>query len=248
MLALPLIIGHRGASYLAPENTLASINLAWQSGVEAVEIDVQMTRDKKIVVFHDADTKRLAGTHKKIADSLYSDLVKLDIGKSKGEKWAGEKIALLSDVLATIPPHGQIFIEVKGGEKMIPPLAEIVNASSLLPEQVNFLAFDPFVAASLKKTFSTHIVCLNFEQTIIPLIHTKELLSIILANNLDGVDISVKPPLKSSLIEEIHGQGKKIFVWVVDEPAEAKRLAKIGIDGIISNRPAWLREQLNLSV
>ncbi len=242
----PFIIGHRGASYLAPENTLAAINLAWQLGVEAVEIDVRMTRDKKIVVFHDADTKRLAHEQKIIVENDYAELEKLDIGSFKDKKWAGEKIALLSEVLATVPAKGQIFIEVKGGEEMIPFLEQIISGSHLLPQQVNFLAFNPFVAASLKKTFASHLVCLNFDQTTIPLISGEQLLALILENNLDGVDISVEPPIKSKLVEEIHRQEKKIFVWVVDEPEEAKRLLKIGVDGIISNRPSWLREQLKV--
>lgn len=241
-----LIIGHRGASYLAPENTLAAINLAWQLGVEAVEIDVRMTLDKKIVVFHDTNTKRLAHEHKTIAETNYVELAKLDIGSFKGKKWEGEKIALLSDVLATVPSERKIFIEVKGSEKMLPFLKKIISESSLLSTQANFLAFDPVIARLVKNIFPDHLVCLNFDQTTIPLSNPKELLQLLRESNLDGVDISVNPPIKSHLVEEFHRHGKKLFVWVVDEPDEAKRLLKIGVDGIISNRPAWLREQLNL--
>lgn len=241
-----LIIGHRGASYLAPENTLASFNLAWELGVQAVELDVRMTSDKKIIVFHDSDTKRLAGIKKVIAETSYSELQKLDIGSFKGEKWKGENIPLLTDVLATVPATALVFIEVKGGEEMIPFLERIIFESHLLPQQVNFLAFNPTVAELLKRTFADHLVCLNFDQTTIPLTNSELLLKLFSESNLDGVDISVEPPIKNQLVEELHGHDKKVFVWVVDDPQEAKRLLKMGVDGIISNRPAWLREQLKV--
>jgi glycerophosphoryl diester phosphodiesterase len=61
----PHIIAHRGESFNAPENTLAAINLAWERGAEAVEIDIQFSKDRELVVIHDTDTKRLAGIDKK---------------------------------------------------------------------------------------------------------------------------------------------------------------------------------------
>jgi glycerophosphoryl diester phosphodiesterase len=62
-----LIIAHRGESFDAPENTMAAINLAWERGAEAVEIDVHLSKDNEVVVFHDVNTKRVAGVDKKIA-------------------------------------------------------------------------------------------------------------------------------------------------------------------------------------
>ena len=61
-----LIVAHRGESFIAPENTLVAINLAWQNGAKAVEIDVQITRDKEIVVIHDKNTKRVGNLNKSI--------------------------------------------------------------------------------------------------------------------------------------------------------------------------------------
>jgi glycerophosphoryl diester phosphodiesterase len=64
-----MIIAHRGESYLAPENSLASINMAWHKGAEAVEIDIQLTTDNEIVVIHDSNTKRVGNKNLKIAAS-----------------------------------------------------------------------------------------------------------------------------------------------------------------------------------
>ena len=69
-----IIIAHRGESYDAPENTHASINLAWEREVDAVEIDVQLTKDEKIVVIHDKSTLRTGGKLKRISSNTYDNL------------------------------------------------------------------------------------------------------------------------------------------------------------------------------
>ena len=71
-----IIIAHRGESYDAPENTLASVNLAWERGADAVEVDIRMTKDKKIVVIHDSTTKRTGNKNYKIEECLYNKLKK----------------------------------------------------------------------------------------------------------------------------------------------------------------------------
>ena len=89
------IIGHRGASYLAPENTVASANLAWEKQADAVEVDIYLTQDSKIVVIHDSTTKRTAGQDMEVAKSTARQLRELDVGSFKNVDYAGEKIPLL---------------------------------------------------------------------------------------------------------------------------------------------------------
>ena len=90
-----LIIAHRGESFDAPENTLASINLAWERGAGAVEIDVHLSKDNQIVVIHDSNTKRVGAKNKKVSKQTLSELKKLDIGSWKNVKWKDEKFLLL---------------------------------------------------------------------------------------------------------------------------------------------------------
>ncbi len=73
------VIAHRGASHLAPENTLASVELAWRLGADAVEVDVRLTRDGRIVAIHDETTDRTAGTHLEVATTHSSQLRRLDV-------------------------------------------------------------------------------------------------------------------------------------------------------------------------
>src|SRR5690554_3096282 len=102
-IRLPELIAHRGASWLAPENTLASVVLAWEMDADAVEIDIYLTSDNQIVLFHDATTKRTAGRDGLVEEQTLEQLRELDVGSWKGPQWEGEKIATLDQALATVP-------------------------------------------------------------------------------------------------------------------------------------------------
>src|SRR5688572_19130995 len=92
-------IGHRGASFDAPENTVAAIKLAWEQKADGAEFDVYLTKDGKVAVIHDATTKRTAGADLKVAGSTLTELRALDVGRWKGEKFTGEKIPTLDEML-----------------------------------------------------------------------------------------------------------------------------------------------------
>lgn len=94
-----LIIAHRGESFDAPENTLAAIELAWKRGARAVEIDVHLSKDNHVVVFHDFNTKRLSGVNKNVRSQTLQQLRALDVGSWKGVHWKGEQIPEINDVL-----------------------------------------------------------------------------------------------------------------------------------------------------
>ena len=86
MLKNCLIIAHRGESFDAPENTLAAVNLAWERGADAVEIDVQLSKDNKIVVIHDENTKRTGGRNKLVKNQTLKELKELDVGIYRDKK------------------------------------------------------------------------------------------------------------------------------------------------------------------
>ena len=115
----PLIIAHRGESFNAPENTMAAINLAWERDAEAVEIDVQLSKDNELVVIHDMDTKRLTGIDKKVKDQTLAELKKLDVGSWKDITFKDERIPTLDEVLATVPTGKKLIVEIKSGPEMV---------------------------------------------------------------------------------------------------------------------------------
>jgi glycerophosphoryl diester phosphodiesterase len=106
-----MIIAHRGASHDAPENTLASVNLAWEIGADAAEVDVHLSKDKRIMVIHDGDTKRTTGENMLIRESMSSDLRSLDASNSM-DQFRGERIPFLEEVMATVPEGKVLFVEV----------------------------------------------------------------------------------------------------------------------------------------
>jgi glycerophosphoryl diester phosphodiesterase len=106
------IIAHRGASFDAPENTLASLRLGYEQGAEAGVLDVHLSKDGRVVVHHDPDTARSAGRQQLLTAQTLDELRTLNVGQ--WGKWRGsafaEKIPLLSEVLALVPagPRGQL--------------------------------------------------------------------------------------------------------------------------------------------
>ena len=123
------IIAHRGASYLAPENTLASTLLAWKLKADAVEVDVYLSKDNRIVVIHDRTTKRTSGVNLNVAQTTAEELRQLDVGRFKNKKYAGEKIPFLEEIIATVPPKKKLYVEVKCGPEIVPLLKQVIEQS-----------------------------------------------------------------------------------------------------------------------
>ncbi|MDA3818126.1 MAG: glycerophosphodiester phosphodiesterase family protein, partial [Prolixibacteraceae bacterium] len=117
-------IAHRGASYLAPENTLASAKLAWELGVDAVEVDVYLSADNRVMVIHDKTTKRTSGdgTNYKVAKTNSDVLRTIDVGSYKSEKYSGEKIPFIEEIIETVPDKKTLVIEIKYGAEVLPVL------------------------------------------------------------------------------------------------------------------------------
>ncbi len=244
-----LIIAHRGESFDAPENTLASINLAWQRNAEAVEIDVHLSKDNNVVVIHDANTKRTAGKNKKISLQTLGELKKLDAGSWKNKKWKNEKIPTLKEVLATVPKNKKIIIEIKSNKNILPYLKKDIDNSNLKIEQVEFISFDYSTIAEVKKIFpkyiSLYLADLDYTwytKIISPSVN--QLIKKVKKANLDGLDIWAGKLLTKEFAGKVKSAGLLLYVWTVDNFEQAQKLIDWKIDGITTNRAEWLRSKL----
>ena len=243
------IIAHRGASYDAPENTLESVNLGWAQGADAVEVDVYLSKDGHIVVHHDSDTKKLAGVDRKVVDQTLAELRQLDVGAWKGAKWKGVRIPELENVLATIPEGRRLFVEVKCGPEIVPDLAGAFERCGKKPRQLVVISFDYEVVKQAKARLPK-IACFylsSFEKDkktgkLKP--SAEELIAMAKAAKLEGINVNYKGLANEVFIEKVHAAGLELFTWTVNSPTEARRLAKLGISGITTDRPAWLRDQI----
>jgi glycerophosphoryl diester phosphodiesterase len=241
------IIAHRGASHDAPENTLASIQLGWQQHADAVEIDVQFSKDGHIVVIHDDNTRKTAGVRKKVSAQTLAQLKALDVGRWKHARWTGERIPTLAEVFATIPDGKRLFVELKCGAECIPTFVRDFKASGRKAGQVVPIGFSLETMRQLKQALPDLEVCwiAAFRRTLrgwSP--KAEKLIERAMEAGLDGLDVGGRGPVDAAFARKVHDAGLKLYIWTVDSPAKAKRLIAAGVDGITTNKPGWLRSEL----
>jgi glycerophosphoryl diester phosphodiesterase len=241
------IIAHRGASFDAPENTVASLRLGYEQAADAGELDITLTKDGHIVVLHDGDTARVSGITNKPAETALEDLRKLSAGqwgKWKGSKFA-ETIPSLQEVLAVVPSGKRIFIEVKCGPEVLPELRRVLELSRLKASQIVLIGFDLETMRQAKAKFPAlsvyWLVGLDRDKKSRPL---EDLLAMVKSAGVDGLDLDQGFPFDSDFVQRVHNAGLGLFAWTVDDPEVARRLSRAGVDGITTNRPGWLRGQL----
>ena len=242
-------VAHRGESFLAPENTMAAINLGWKLGADAVEFDVHLTRDGRLAVVHDKDMKRTSGQKLVVAESTLAELQALDVGRWKGEQFAGERVPTIEQVLATVPEGKRLFIEVKVGPEAVPPLVEAVRRSGKKPEQLVVISFNAdTIELAKKKLPELKMYYLagqkQDEKTGKWTPPLDEVLRTAKRIKADGVDVQAKPTFDAAFVRKARDAGFEVHAWTVDEPDLARQLVALGVDGITSNRPTWLREQV----
>lgn len=233
------LIAHRGESGLAPENTLAAFRLAWESNADAVELDIHLSKDNRIMVIHDAGTKRTAGENYMVRETGSEILRKLDVGSFKDSLYKGEKIPFLDEVLPVIPPGKKLVIEIKSGADVLPALEVLVQKFDKKKEQLVFIAFGWDVIVKLKQLFPEN-KCYWLSS------NKNEILGKMdaaVAANLDGLDLHYTA-IDKDLMEKAANAKLEVIAWTVDDPVEAKRLVDLGVKGITTNRTAWLRAQL----
>lgn len=244
-----IIIAHRGESYDAPENTLAAINLAWQRKADAVEVDVHLSKDEKIVVIHDDNTWKFDGKFRKIKDQTLEELKLVDVGSYKGSQWTDERIPTLGEVLDTIPDHKSLFIEIKSGDGILSELKNLIDRSKLQSDQIKLIGFDFDIMKKARKTFEQLEIfwIINIEYLELMNSWQPELIRILEKNRLaglDGLDISASKIIDQTFADVIKNAGLKLYVWTVNDPLEARRLMEAGVDGIATDRAQWLKMEL----
>ncbi|PYJ99770.1 MAG: glycerophosphodiester phosphodiesterase [Verrucomicrobia bacterium] len=219
------IIAHRGAARDAPENTLAAVNLAWQQKADAVEVDVQLSKDGKLMVIHDHNTRRTGQVNRRIGDQTLAELRSLDVGR-----W-------------------RLFVELKCGPDGISEFVRIARSVAKRPPAMVAIGFSRPLMKQVKAQMPGLEVCwiTRFRRnwnTGRRSRAVEELIAAARETGLDGVDLDASGPVNAALVNQLKAAGLKVYVWTVDSPAKARKLVAAGVDGITTNRPGWLREKL----
>ena len=213
-------IGHRGVKGVKLENTTESILEAVKLGFDMAEIDIQMTKDSKIVVFHDYDLKRLFDHNRKISELLYDELTGIT-----------DKIPLLEEVADKIKDTDlELNIEIKElyqKDKIIEELMHILKQYSF-KERVLISSFDHLVLKEIKKRDS------SFKTAVLTASKPVDPVSVIKAADADGYN-SIYYFVDKEMVENCHKNGYFVNIWTVNTKEEIEYYKEMGVDGIISD-------------
>lgn len=227
-----IVIGHRGASYYAPENTVASANLAWEQNADAVEVDVHLSSDNQIVVIHDKDTERTAGKKFLVSQTSMDTLRTLEAGSFKDEKYRGEPIPLLNDVVETVPEGKKLIVEIKSDKKIVPVLKETFGDHEKI-DQFVFIAFNYETIVEAKKSFpSNEAYWLSSKLKE----DAKTVLQRVKEDGLDGVNFNYSI-ITPEVVELANEMGLEVYAWTVNDREKARELQEMGVKGITTDMP-----------
>lgn len=246
------IVTHRGASHDAPENTLAAFRLAWEQGADAIEGDFRLTADGQVVCLHDADTKRVTGetVNWKVSDVTFEKLRTLDVGRWKGESFAGERIPTLAEVLGVVPPGKKLFLEIKGGPELVEPIRRVLISSGFNLKQIVIIAFNEDTVVEVRRRLPDVKVywLVSYKQDKATGRWTPtvdEVFQTLARIRPHGLDTEGNPEVVDrAFVERLRREGYEFHVWTIDQGDRARLFRDLGVDSITTNRPAFVREEL----
>jgi len=223
------VMAHRGASAAAPENTIAAVQLAIDSGAQWVEIDVQETADGRVAVVHDSDLKKIGGSALTVAGSTLDQLRQVDIGSGFGPEFSDQRIPTLEEVLELCKGRIGVNIELKYYGQQVrleERVAEIVERSGMV-DQVVFMSLSYDGIQTLRRLRPDWKV---------------GLLSSVAIGNLADLDVDFLAlngrAASRHLIRQAHKRNKQVFVWTVNDPVAMASMIGRGADALITDEPA----------
>ncbi|MCL5875846.1 MAG: glycerophosphodiester phosphodiesterase [Candidatus Dependentiae bacterium] len=222
----PLIIAHRGASGYEPENTLRAFQRALEMGASMVELDVFQCASGEIMVMHDDTINRTTNGTGYIKQLTYDDLKKFDAGK-------GEHIPLLSQVFDLIDKRALINIELKDRD-VIKPVANLIKYHM----EKKSWSSDFFIVSSFDPVFlqEFHNYCPSIKTGIIVEYNHQDIFEIAKQTHSSYL-IVPSHTVTEELLVDARVHGLQVFTYTVNTVSEAQRLAKLGVDGIITDYP-----------
>jgi glycerophosphoryl diester phosphodiesterase len=222
----PVIVGHRGASALAPENTLRAFEVALEHGLDMVELDVHLSRDEQLVVIHDADLAAVVGRPPRVAELTAAELAEVDVGNGQG-------VPRLVEVLDFARGRLGVYVELKGPNTGL-ALGALVKAGATAGVELISGSFEPALVAQLGATAP------SIPRSV--LFHPASRAAMI--DVCRSVDATYAHPcfcpLDGELVRKLHQAGLLVMSPHTNDPAEARRFASIGVDVIASDDPRVL--------
>lgn len=225
----PMLIGHRGAKGLAPENTLAAFQVAADLGIDGVEFDVQRTADNQLIVFHDEHVERVSDGTGSILDMSLAEAKTLDIGSSFAPEFAGETVPTLAEAFEFLKQTDLLLLlELKEPWRFPGIEAEV---AALIRQ------YDLVERTQVRSFYHDALYAVYAAAPEIPLselwldrIPTDDEIT------FNTVNIFY-PLLQAADVDQLHARGQSVTAWVINDLAEAQHLIDAGIDGIATDYP-----------
>lgn len=242
-LTSPVIFAHRGACAHAPENTLAAFKLAVDQGAEALELDVQLTEDGEVVVFHDVRLDRTTNGTGRVADHTLAEIKQLNAGLSFSPAYQEERVPTLGEVFDQLPENIFINIELKNLHSpfdSLPARTAAVIRSFQAQERILISSFN---RRSLSKFYN--------EIPSIPrgrLLHTPRVVNYyskarLLHARYQSIHLSYRS-LDQQIIAAFKRTGKKVFTYTLNHDEDMINALKMGVDGFFTDDPGFARRIL----
>lgn len=224
------IIAHRGASAQAPEHTWAAYDLALEQGADALEVDVRMLADGRLVALHDATLWRTAGDPRTAATLTLEDVRALP---------RAVRPLRLGKVLRRYAGRTWFLLDLKDPSPAMERRLCALVARLGIAESVIVQSFD---APSMRRLAGRLPVAPLFERR-------PSAAALQRAALVRSCGIAVRASrIDAALVADAHRRGLTVRAWTVNEPHEADVLARIGVDGLITDRPAAIRAALPAAV
>lgn len=226
------VTAHRGFSYAAPENTMYAFEYALESGADYIELDVQLTADEKVVVFHDEKLDRVTNGTGKLHEYTYAELQELSAGCKfkKSDEFINAEIPLLSDVFETIGDKILYNIEIKdkGNTSLTTQKTVELIEKYRLENSCYITSFSYNVLKDVKK--------INPEIKTGLIANSTAVTSFSRLRSIDALSLN-HIFVNSATVNMAHQNGKRVFVWTVDNTSDMQNMIALGVDNIITNRP-----------
>ncbi len=236
----PVLYGHRGAAFEAPENTIPSFKTAKEIGVYGVEMDLHTTKDNELIVMHDETLDRTTEGKGFIHDYTLEQIRKLDAGIKFGQKWRGTKVPTLKEVFDSIGTDIHYYLEIKQSYKIYPKIEEkildLIDRYKL-KNKVQIISFDFDSLERIRQLDKTIDLGVLFVSRVSWMIDISKKI------NANWVQPSFNLIYKED-VDLAHNNGFKVAAWTVDSELEIKRAASIGVDSITSNNPRFAKAVL----
>lgn len=238
-MTYPFVIGHRGAAGYAPENTLASLELAYRLGVRFIEVDVMLTADDHAIIFHDHTLDRTTSIKGRVSRHSWSQLQGLDSGSWFHPDYSKEGILHLKDLITFANDRPDLILNIE----LKPRTSNAIRTTSLAiqqlkrdflnPERLVLSSFDVLALKTAQMLWPKCYRALNMEN--------RYLGWATIANNLKCKAVHIdQQQVTSGFIFKCHRMNMAVRCFTVNDPSRARQLKAMKVDGLFTDKPADL--------